>query len=417
MKRVLLQTITLLLPIIALIMLVSSCSKSDSDGNLPSPNILLLRDGFVPDGYLWHFSDKWISDDDFDLLVAALDTRASSESEVVYLEMTNITEIPAAAFEGAKSYFILEAPVATAVGDSAFKGTRIYALLSMDDMSDTAYNFTVESTKSTSDISLPVVNMLSLTTIGNSAFSECDNLVTLSTLATEIGERSFADNRWLKYLEMTKVESIGDGAFADCPTLGTESEIETENLTSNCISLLTAKNIGSQIFEDTPIDSVIIGSLDDITGDSFANSDITSIYLSSLTATNKLNSDEGVVYDGKGLKTILDTLIPTGGEITLDSDTNAILERACSHNTKLTHLTAAGVTTIGANAFASCNLEQLTLATNSGCKLTSIDETAFTDTETKDIELFIGSENSSLKSGDILKVGSVEFIFKSITIQ
>ncbi len=411
MKRV-------LLPIIALLMLVSSCGKSDSDGNLPSPNILLLRDGFVPDGYLWHFSDKWISDDDFDLLVAALDTRASSASEVVYLEMTDIIEIPAGAFEGARSYFILEAPVATSVGDSAFKGTRIYALLSMDDMSDTAYNFTVESTKADSEITLPLVNMSSLATIGNNAFSECDNLVTVSTLATDIGERSFADNRWLKYLEVTKVESIGDGAFADCPTLGTDSEIDTENLTSNCISLLSAKSIGSRILEDTPIDTVIIGSLDDITGDSFASSYISSLYLSSISATNELNSDEGVVYDGKGLKTILETLIPTGGEITLDSSINTILERACSYNIELTHLTAAGVTTIEANAFANCsNLEQLTLATNVGCKLTSIDEGAFTDTETKDIELFIGSENSSLVSGDILKVGGVEFIFESITIQ
>ncbi len=411
MKKLLLPTL------ITLLALVTACNKSDSDSNTPSANILLLRDGYVPDGYIWHFSDTEISANDFTTLVAALAMRATSNDECVYLEMPNIKSIPDSAFEGSKSYFVLEAPTATSVGNSAFKGTKINALLSMEQTSDSAYTFALEATKANEDIAIALVNMSSLKTIGDYAFSECDNLVAVDTPAIEIGDYAFANNRELEHLTLSQVESLGELAFEDCQQLGGNTSIETETLDNYTLNLITAQYIGSRAFDDTKIESVIVGSLSAISGDSFAGSYISSIYISSTEGT-LANGEDGVIYDGDSLRSILAENTPDDGIVTLDSQIATIGDSACAYCTNLEQLIAPSVTTIESDAFAECNnLESLTLATTAGVKLISIDSSAFSGCDTESISLTLGSDSSSLVQGNTLTIGGVSYQFMSIAIQ
>ncbi len=89
--------------------------------------------------------------------------------------------------------------------------------------------------------------------------------------------------------------------------------------------------------------------------------------------------------------------------------------RYCS---ALTSLELPSATSLAAYSFGGCTgLTSLSVATEEGSVMTSLISTTFPDVDTENIDLVLGTDNSSLVSESTLTVGTVSYTFKSITLK
>ena len=97
--------------------------------------------------------------------------------------------VPASAFRESALYYATGFPLATSIGDSAFSGCS----------------------------NLPTVSLPAATSIGDSAFDSCGNLSTISLpAATSIGAGAFYGCYSLNTVSLPLATSIGADAFANC---------------------------------------------------------------------------------------------------------------------------------------------------------------------------------------------------------
>lgn len=94
--------------------------------------------------------------------------------------------------------------------------------------------------------------------IGNSAFEKCTSLFTISSMATEIGERTFACNENLRFASLPNIKELQKETFFHCTSLETVEIKEVEQLKEGCLKSclklntisIKAKRIGEEVFAD-----------------------------------------------------------------------------------------------------------------------------------------------------------------------
>ena len=233
----------------------------------------------------------------------------------------------------------------------------------------------------------------SVTSIGNSAFSGCTGLtsITIPNRVTSIGDSAFSGCKGLTSVTIPdRVTSISDGAFSGCK--GLTSVTIPDRVTSigdfafwNCTVLTRVTigkgvtSIGSAAFSDCyRLIEVYNKSTLSITAGSSSNGHVA--YYAKNVYTNeggsKLTTDENgyVIYTDRNEK-ILVTYHGTETELTLPSDITQIHNYAFYACSGLTNVTIPdSVTSIGGGAFYGCTgLTSITIPN----RVTSIGDWAF----------------------------------------
>ena len=242
-------------------------------------------------------------------------------------------------------------------------------------MTDHIYNSSAAWDSSRSSIKSVIISD-GVTSIGEAAFSCCDNLtsVTIGNSVTSIGGYAFLDCDSLTSVTIPdSVTSIGSDAFSSCSSL--TSVTIPDSVTS----------IGSDAFFNcSSLTSVTIpDSVTSIGSDSFSGCRS----LTSVTIPDSVTSiGDRAFYDCSSLTsvTIPDSVTSIGGyafydcrsltSVTIGSGVTSIGDYAFSDCYSLTSVTiGSGVTSIGDYAFSDCRVTDITLPAS----LISIGEGAF----------------------------------------
>ncbi|MDD3947327.1 MAG: leucine-rich repeat protein, partial [Clostridia bacterium] len=255
-------------------------------------------------------------------------------TDVIYLNMTNITAIPQKAFFGCASLATLTLPTAIrSIADSAFDGCLQLANMNGEqglDFSDFLY----------------------LTSIGNRAFANCASLpsVLFSSSLARIGYSAFQNCASLTTIEMPdSVLAVGNAAFSGC--VGLTSAKLSSKLTA--VSSLMFYDCGNLVSLTIPF----IGAA----GYTQETEDAVLGYLFGYT------KESGVVgtvqYYGEGAEDQATYFIPEGLSYVFVTNAALIPYGAFSNISTLTEVEIADtVSEISGKAFLGCNtLESLTI--------------------------------------------------------
>ena len=242
----------------------------------------------------------------------------------------------------------------------------VWARLKENTMSIVGY------TGTQTEISIPnAINGYAVTSIRDSAFSDCDSLtsVVIGDSVTSIGDRAFYDcSRLTSVVIPDSVTSIGNYAFYDCSSL--TSVVIPNSVTSigsnafHRCSSLTSVVIGESV---TSIGSYAFYSCSSLTSIEIHNS-VTSIgeeafgYCSKLTSitvsenNTKYKSVDGNLYSKDGKTLIQYAIGKTATSFTIPDSVTSIGEYAFYGCDSLTSVEIGdSVTSIGDSAFAICS--------------------------------------------------------------
>ncbi len=363
-----------------------SCDANDIVSNFGSVALSELSADAIPEFDTWVITDTTATATDFAGLSAAIEALNESGRQIS-LEFPNLEAIPAYAIFGEEAY-------SSTFGSDALVSVKA-------DVATSVGNYAFRSCSSLESIDLP-----SATYVGNYAFNSCSSLTSINIpLATSVTGLTFAFCTSLTSIDMPSVTSIGIMAFYYCNSLSSidipASVTVIGSGAFNCCEKLTTINMAttSYIYEDGVI----------------YNSD-KSMIVSALSAvvSGELYSDSATSIDSFAF---WGCTALTSADLPLVTLVDYSAFGSC---TSLTSIDLPLVTSINYSAFTYCiSLTSVSLATGDGVQLSSIGSSsisAFVDLTTTDIDLTIGSANSSLVSGSFLTVGDISHEFKSITI-
>ncbi len=423
----------------------------------------------------WVIEDQSASASSFEGLSAAIEYISTYESDrQIKLTFSALTQVPAYAifgvaindgFRNFSSLSSLSAPYVVSIGDYAFQ--LCSGLLSIDfPLVESVGMYAFSGCSSIRTLDMPVVTM-----VDHAAFSGCQSLATLALpLVESLGDQAFRLCGSLNEVALPEVTSIGSAAFAYCSlmtsfeapvllSIGTYAFCEASALASLSIPLV--EQIGDSAFiECDALSSFTITSLMTSLGAGLFNGcdALTEI----VTENSDYLFDGGILYNADQTIAYEALSAVVEGDLVLPSSVLELGDRAFYDCAALISVELPSVVTIPYQAFAYCaNLESVTLtaaktleaeafydcelvstfsapevtvigsrtfyncdsfvdlslATNAGVMLESIDLQAFYGAYTEDVILTVGEANASLVTyGDTLTVGDFEMEFPEIIV-
>lgn len=217
----------------------------------------------------------------------------------------------------------------TTIGDYAFSGCEELTELNIPDSVKNIGEYAFEGCRKVKNITIPN----GVTSTGRCAFCECSSLtsVTIPSSVTSIENYAFSDCESLTSITIpASVTSIGDGAFKNCSSLASIT-------ISNGVT-----SIGEYAFRGcSGLTSITIpDSVMDIGGYAFYDTPI---------ANDELNRENGILYIGNCLVAAKETI---SGDISIKEGTRLIANFAFDNCDKIESITIpASVTNIGQDAF------------------------------------------------------------------
>lgn len=384
---------------------------------------------------------------------------------LISLDVSSVETIGEEAFIDCTILPAVDLPKAVTIGEAAFRACdALTSVILPEALTLDSYAFGYCDVLSS--VSLPKA-----VSIGASAFVSCDLLATFSAPElTTIGASAFAYDESLVDIQLPKAEtigelalracdalenftiganvtSIGDAAFISCDLLA-NLVVESPNfafeggvlydadktyaicalsaaLDKDVVLPDTVEEIGEYAFYlCTEITSVSLPGVKVIGESGFRLcSSMTSIYTPKVTTTGQ--------YALRDCTSLLAIDMPEVTELgkytfyqceTMTSANFAVLtsigQYAFYYCYLLSEVTGPALTALESRAFYSCPvLGTLTMATNAGTKLSSINSYAFSGTAvTTNVDLVLGADNAEYVSENTLTVGTYSKEFKSITL-
>ncbi|MFR9524584.1 MAG: leucine-rich repeat domain-containing protein [Rikenellaceae bacterium] len=373
-------------------------SLVDEDGNIVDKNytvtyaLVNITAENIPEEDLWIITDTTAESTDFAGFSAAIEALAESGREIS-VEFPNLEAIPTYAIFGKEEYnsdfeskalVSVSAPKATSIEKSAF--LYCYALTSVELPKATS----IGESAFYSCTALTSVELPKATSIVEYAFYGCTALASVELpLVTSIGRLAFSKCESLTSIELPEATSIGNNAFYYC-----------SGLTSVELPVATSIELNA-FYSCTALTSVELPKATSIGESTFSNCEsLTSIELPEATLIGN--------YAFYSCTALTSVELPAA---------TSIGKSAFYSCTALTSMELPAATSIGAQVFWKClTLTDISLATNDGVVLSSIDSDAFYDVTTTDVNLTIGEANSGFVSGNTLTIGDFSAEFKSITL-
>ncbi len=402
----------------------------------------------IPELDTWVITDTTATADDFAGLKAAL-VALDDSGRQISLEFPNLTDFPASALASTADTLDLTALVsvkadsAVTLNSYAFQycdGLESFsaaaattaaisplgfctALVDLDlPLLATAGNYFVRYCSSLKELYVP-----SLVTIGNYATNYCTSLESISMpKLTTTGSTSFGYCESLVDVNLPSMVTYGNHTFMNCASLETVELASTVttlgyNFVSCCNNLKTINTDNNSIYHfednmlfDTAKTTVYVGLPYYMQGAIEVPSTVTHIgnhafsyceNITSITALGATSSGTSILRYCTSLTDVDMPLLATLGYYNF-ADCTALEE-----------IELPSAVTYASHTFrTSTNLKKVSLATNDDAKFVSFGTNMFTDVDTSNIDLTVGTLNSSYVTGNTLTVSGYSFTFKSVTV-
>ena len=217
-------------------------------------------------------------------------------TSLVSIDLPNITNIRAGAFEDCTSLTSVNVPNATSVGQRAFDSCTSLPSISLPKVESVGV-FAFSECTSLQSISLP-----SATIIERSAFEECTLLASVNLpMAISIGESAFHLCTSLPSIDLPNATSIEQMAFLQCASLTSVNLPKASTIglgaIADCIALASvnlpsATSVGQQAFAGcTSLDTLMLGNTETVCG-----LNLTAVMGTKIATAEGMPTGEGFIY-------------------------------------------------------------------------------------------------------------------------
>lgn len=367
-------------------------SISNEEGEeyvIPSTTVALadISADAIPETDLWIITDASAdSYSNFAGLKAAIAALDDSDRKIS-LEFPNLESFPSSALASSSSTYNLTALVSVKAEVATTINTSAFAYCDGIQSISAPAAVTVGNTAFRAALALVDINMPEVTSYGSFVFRGCESLtnfvlpVTLSSVSFNI------------FLECTALKNV------DCSGNSSFSFVDGFVCTDN----------GSNVYSALP--AIMSGSVT-------IPSSVTSLSTCAFDGCNNMTSVSGASVTTGGDSTFYDCTALKEVDLPLLSSVGTFSFAYCNQlvDIKLPSLISIGMYSFRVDTDIDYNMQSISLATNSGAKISSWGYYLFTDIDITTVDLTLGESNAEYVDGATFKFGSISQTFKSITL-